>query len=479
MKIKSVKSVGKEKTLDLEVNHPLHQYYCNGFLTSNSHSVSYTFISFYEYWLKAYYDPEFNVALLNNTPLQKEKKGESVIATYLTEMMKKGFEIESPNVNSSERSFTLENDQKIIWGLNWVKNLTDKSIFEIISDRELNGEFKSLDEFYQRIGATTLNKRVLEALVWSGALDCFIGEELNNRYDIYNYIFTTLKKTKKFDPIKGKEDDLIEKEIEYLTISFIEISNFAKIRREWQEQTGSEIDYLYMVEDEGQFSVIGLVDKVENKKTKTGKDYKRITLRDETKRLRMVYLWPWKCKGWDSVKRGMLIQGSLSNDGTFVHLLGWTLITESEKEKKLEEEEKIKEEERIREEKNKEDEKYKAFLNKLKEVKKRWEKQFDVERKIDEGLKQPVLTISSKYGKNDILVYYFNSEKGITRQDLIKMKSYDSVYIIDDESAHLFDMSTFQAKMGKIKSQNRVKFPNIPGDIGNHLPEQIIENKLA
>lgn len=445
-----------------------------------SHSVSYTYVSFREYWLKAHYDPEFNVALLNNTSLQKEKKGESVIATYLTEMMKKGYTIISPNVNLSERSFTLKSNSEIVWGLNWIKNLTDKSIFDILSDRELNGEFKNIDDFYERIGGTALNKRVIEALIWSGALDVFIdGEVFSTRWDVHNYIFGKLKKTSKFQPLTGGNDDLIEKEIEYLSISFEEINNFGKIRKTWEEQSGAEMDFLHLVEDEGQFNAIGIIDRIEEKKTKNGKDYRRITLRDETKILKMVYVWPWKCKGWDSLRKGMLIQASLTNDGTFIHLVGWTMITQSEKQKQIEEKEKQEKKQQETQEKQQQEQEYKKFLDAFKQIYNKWNKQFDVKREIDDISKQPILRISSKYDSSNIIVYHYSEEKGIPRKDVIKMKEYDAIYIISDLGEYLFDMHTFQSKMTKVKSQNRIKYPNIPGDIEKELPEEVIANKLS
>lgn len=443
-----------------------------------SHSVSYTYVSFREYWLKAHYDPEFNVALLNNTPLQKEKKGESIIAGYLTEMLKKSYSIERPNINESERSFTLRSDHEIVWGLNWVKNLTDKSIFDIIADRDLNGKFESIDDFYKRIGASVLNKRVLEGLVWSGALDDFMDDNLKNRYDIYNYIFTTLKKTSKFEPLKFDEEDIIDREIDYISISFQEMKNFATERKEWEDRTGNEIENLFRVEDEGSYSCIGIIDKVENKTTKNGKDYTRITLRDESKILNMVYAWPWKCKGWDSLRKGMLIQASLNNDGNFVHLVGWTLIKESTKQKEVEkkeiEEKNEEEKERVKEE----EEKKEKFVSVFKSLYTKWNKDFEAKRNMDKTLNQPWLEISSKYETYKVLVYNFDEDRGIPRKDIIYMKDkFDAIYIINGE-ANLYDMMTFQSKMAKVKSKERKKFPSLE-TLGQTMSEDIITNKIS
>jgi len=324
MKIKSASPIGTKRTMDLEVNHPLHQYYCNGILTSNSHSISYTYTSFREYWLKAHYDPEFNVALLNNTPKGKESRGESVISQYITEILKKGYKILPPSVNISEGEFSLKSDTEIVWGLRWVKNLPDNTIDKIIEERDKNGVFSDLDDFFERIGKSHLNKRALDALVWSGALDEYTrsGDPLD-RFELHEKVYTEFRKDKKYEEDQPSIKKLIEKEIEYNSISMIELSFFVDLRKELEEATGSEANYLFELDDEGEYFVVGKVGKVEDKKTKTKKDYKRISLRDETKMLRGIFVWPWKCKGWQGIKEGQIIAAKLHNDGKFINLTNY------------------------------------------------------------------------------------------------------------------------------------------------------------
>lgn len=472
---KTLENLGSEEEAN-RMFDLMYNFSAYGF--NKSHSVSYTYISFYEYWLKAYYDPEFNVSLLNNTSLKKEKNGENIISLYLTEIMKKGYTVKRPNINKSDEYFKLNSDTEIQWGLGWVKNLTEKSIFEITSNRYLNGEYISLKDFFDRVGNKALNKRVVDALVWSGALDDFIEGKIKNRFDLYNYIFTELKKGK-FDPIEGNEEDEIDQEIEFITLSFRELEKFAEIRKHWENNTGTSMDYLFTVEDEGSYNVVGIVDKIENKKTKTGKDYVRITLRDETKIMRMIYAWPWKCKGWDSLRKGMFVQASLTNDGKFVNIVGWTLINESEKQKRIEEERVTEEKREDEERKQAEEEKRKKFLEKFKSIYTKWSSQFNVKRIIDDVMKQPVLHVSSEYGDWTVVVYAFSPDKGIPRKDLVRMKDFDAIYIVSDEGEYLFEMSVFQSKMTKVKAQSRIKYPSIPHDIEKQLSEQVIENKLS
>ena len=326
-RIKSIRPVSAAQTLDLEIDHPLHQFYCNGLLTSNSHSISYTYTSFREYWLKAHYDPEFNIALLNNTSKGKEQRGESVIAQYITETLKKGYKIAPADVNRSENEFSLAtndpNCHEIVWGLGWVKSLPDITINQIINERQ-HGVYTSLEDFFNRVGKKLLNKRAIEALVWSGALDMF-----GDREEIREKFYTEYRTTKDFRKEILTTKKIIEKEIEYCSISLTEINEFAGIKKEVSKITDKQISPLYEADEEGSFVCVGKIEKVENKKTKTKKDYVRISLRDESDVSKNIYCWPWKCKNIFSLKKGMLIIANLENDGKFKNLVGyWDTETE-------------------------------------------------------------------------------------------------------------------------------------------------------
>lgn len=330
MRIKSIKHIGKEKTLDLEVNHPLHQFYCNGFLTSNSHSISYTYTSFREYWLKAYYRPEFNVSLLNNTDKGSKKKGESKISIYVTEILGHGMNIIPPNVNTSGVNFELLDDQTISWGLSFIKALPDNAIISILTERKKNGPFKDVDDFYNRITENgkkkaALNKRALDALTWSGALDDFVDVGgFEDRFDLHAYMFTTLRGEKKYEGDKSSYKLIVDREEEYCLLSLTEMESYQQMRKDLNDITGINVNYLYEVEDPGNYYVVGKIEKVEVKKTKTGKDYIRITLKDETKSKPFIYCWSWKnSSDIFSMKRGQIIHGRIENDGNFVNLVGF------------------------------------------------------------------------------------------------------------------------------------------------------------
>lgn len=136
---------------------------------NKSHSAAYSYIAMQTAWLKRYYPHEFMAALLssvmNNTPK---------IYMYIKESKNLGIEVLPPNVNTSFKKFSVEND-KIRIGLLAIKNVGYNFVDAIIKERK-NGKFESFDDFIKRMvysDVVSINKKAVEALILSGALDGF------------------------------------------------------------------------------------------------------------------------------------------------------------------------------------------------------------------------------------------------------------------------------------------------------------------
>jgi DNA polymerase-3 subunit alpha len=172
-KIVAVKEVGEADTYDLEVDHPDHQYYlANGILTSNSHSVSYSHISYYTAWLRCHYPTQFMCALLNAEDPNSDKALE-----YINECSKMGIKITPPDVNKSSGKYVTIQDKEIVTGLTAIKGVGETAIQEIISLQP----YTSMEDFFSRTNARVVNKRVIEAMAKVGAF-----ESLNRtRKDIF------------------------------------------------------------------------------------------------------------------------------------------------------------------------------------------------------------------------------------------------------------------------------------------------------
>lgn len=489
MKIKSVKHVGQDKTLDLEVDHPLHQFYCNGLLTSNSHSISYTYISYYEAWLKYYYMPEFYTALLNNTDAKKEKKGENLIAQYLTEAMKKGFRIHTPSVNYSDVEFTIKGDKDsqerfdIIFGLAFIKGLATDSITKIVEERK-NGEFSSIDNFFDRMDALKgkkINKKDIESLLWSGGFDCFLNDIYTDRFDLHEYIFETLKGDKKYTKIKKSDDMLIEKEYECINISMIEIATYAAIKKEYSDR-GVFVNPLVDADDRGDYMCIGKITKLENKVTKTGKDYIRINLRDETNELKMVYAWPWKCSNWEDLRYGQTIIAHINHDDSgFKNLTGWSIVTD--RSEALQEAEQKEKEEKAVEEKKQKDKQIdleKVAIKKIMDVVKKYKKEYSITVDKDGDFDRPNAAINIDCNRNGvvkILVFYYTDKKGFSIKDLRVLRDgYDYFYIINDDTYYVYKTKEFKSELLTAKKDKEgLRYPSFTTET---LPEEVLFNTI-
>lgn len=133
---------------------------------NKSHSAAYAVLAYQTAYLKANYPVEFSATLLSSEMGNRDK-----IIQYISECKEKGIEILPPDLNESERDFTVVGDNKIRFGLAAVKNVGEGAIEAIISARKNSGRFKSIYDFILRVDSRRVNRRVIESLIKSGALD--------------------------------------------------------------------------------------------------------------------------------------------------------------------------------------------------------------------------------------------------------------------------------------------------------------------
>ncbi|KAF0133837.1 MAG: DNA polymerase III subunit alpha [Candidatus Saganbacteria bacterium] len=138
-----------------------------GYGFNKSHSTSYAFISYQTAYLKANYPKEFMAALLTSVMGNTDK-----ITMYIADSQRMGHKVLPPDVNQSYKNFTVVEDG-VRFGLTAVKNVGVGAIDSIIEARRKDGAFKSLMDFCLRIDTRACNKKVIESLIKSGALDSF------------------------------------------------------------------------------------------------------------------------------------------------------------------------------------------------------------------------------------------------------------------------------------------------------------------
>ena len=135
-----------------------------------AHSVAYSILSFQTAWLKAHYAPEFMSALLSSEIGNTDK-----VVQYINEARELGLEVLPPDVNESGFKFTVVGDRRIRFGLGAIKNVGGGAIESIIAGRRAGGPYRSLVDLSDRIDLRLCNKRVIEALIDSGACDSLGG----------------------------------------------------------------------------------------------------------------------------------------------------------------------------------------------------------------------------------------------------------------------------------------------------------------
>lgn len=141
-----------------------------GYGFNKSHSAAYALVSYQTAWLKAHYPSAFMAAVLSADMSQTDK-----IVTLIEECKHCQLKVLPPNINQSFFVFTVNPHNEILYGLGAIKGAGEAAILHILEVRE-QGAFKNVFEFCERVDSKKVNKRVLEALIKSGAFDCFSQE---------------------------------------------------------------------------------------------------------------------------------------------------------------------------------------------------------------------------------------------------------------------------------------------------------------
>lgn len=138
---------------------------------NKSHSVAYAVVAFQTAYLKKYYPVEYMAALISSIVSDTKQ-----VSLYIEECKRLNIEVLRPDVNKSYKKFTVEGDN-IRFGLLGIKGIGSNAINTIVKVRKDGGEFTSLKDFIVRVGAedsTSVNKRTIEGLIRSGAMDDII-----------------------------------------------------------------------------------------------------------------------------------------------------------------------------------------------------------------------------------------------------------------------------------------------------------------
>ena len=134
---------------------------------NKSHAAAYAVVGYQTAYLMRYYPVETIAAMLNSVIGTSEK-----IAHYIKFAKSLGIQVLSPDINESYSRFTVKGDT-IRFGLVAIKNVGLNVIESIVKSRDVNGKFKSLEDFISKVELSEINKRTVDGLIRAGAFDQF------------------------------------------------------------------------------------------------------------------------------------------------------------------------------------------------------------------------------------------------------------------------------------------------------------------
>jgi DNA polymerase-3 subunit alpha len=139
-----------------------------GYGFNKSHSAAYAVLSYQTAYLKAHYPAAFMAAVMS-ADLQNTDR----LVTLKDDCRQLGLNLLAPDINQSSYHFSVSAADTILYGLGAIKGVGRGAVESLIADREANGPYKSLAQFCRRVDHDKINRRTLEAMVKSGAMDSF------------------------------------------------------------------------------------------------------------------------------------------------------------------------------------------------------------------------------------------------------------------------------------------------------------------
>jgi len=139
-----------------------------GYGFNKSHSAAYAVLSYQTAYLKAHYPGAFMAAVMSADLHNTDR-----LVTLKDDCRQLKLVLQAPDINTSAYHFSVPDETTILYGLGAIKGVGRAAVESLIAEREANGPYRSLVEFCRRIDHDKINRRALEAMVKSGAMDGF------------------------------------------------------------------------------------------------------------------------------------------------------------------------------------------------------------------------------------------------------------------------------------------------------------------
>ncbi|OUU39428.1 MAG: DNA polymerase III subunit alpha [Cellvibrionales bacterium TMED49] len=168
------KSMGFTERLATNIFELMEKFAGYGF--NKSHSAAYALIAYQTAWLKTHYPSEFMAASISSDMDNTDK-----VVSFIEECRHLDLVLLPPDVNRGNFQFSVNDEKEILYGLGAIKGVGAGPVANIIDSRRDGGPFRDIFDFCDRVDSRKVNKRVLEALIRSGALDQISQGQINNR----------------------------------------------------------------------------------------------------------------------------------------------------------------------------------------------------------------------------------------------------------------------------------------------------------
>lgn len=188
---------------------------------NKSHAAAYAIVAYETAYLKYYYPVEFMAALMTSVIDNPGK-----VAEYILTSRKMGIQILPPDINEGQRDFSVSNGQ-IRYALSAIKSIGRSVIDSLVEERERQGAFTSMKDFISRMTGKELNKRTVENLIKSGAMDSLEGTR-KQKMEVFAAVMDQIAKEKK-QSIEGQMtlfDFVTEEQKEEFEIRFPNVGEF-------------------------------------------------------------------------------------------------------------------------------------------------------------------------------------------------------------------------------------------------------------
>ena len=275
---------------------------------NKAHAVCYAVVAYQTAYLKCHYPKQYMAALMTSVLDSAEK-----VSGYIAECKSMGIPVLPPDINRSADTFTVEGDA-IRFGLGAVKNVGRGLIRTMAARRADGGDFKSLEDFLQRMGEGELNKRAVENFIKCGAMDCF-GYHRSELLAVYESMMDSVSASRKKNldgqmglfsmleaedkaaaipipklPEMNKADLMaLEKETTGIYLSGHPMDDYRQFLRNTHVVPISALmgeDSTYA--DDSIISVAGIVQSVKMKTTRNNSMMAYVTLEDDTTSIEML-----------------------------------------------------------------------------------------------------------------------------------------------------------------------------------------------